>query len=259
MVSPLGENDLQRFVADGFVRLDGAFTRTQAEVASSVLFEQAGIDLTDPATWTEPVVRIAGSSDEAVIETISTDRLTGAIDQLVGASNWLPRTTGFGTFPVRFPSPLDPGDAGWHIDGSFGDPPSYKVNFASQGRALLLLMLYTDVSPEDAPTRIRVGSHLDVARALARIEGDVTFVPERHAPSVLDFPIQHAIGSAGTVYLCHPFLVHAATWPHEGSSPRLVAQPCIHHPEGEWLGGFDYDNDGDVPVVRAVRLALATD
>ncbi|MGI9614336.1 MAG: phytanoyl-CoA dioxygenase family protein [Acidimicrobiales bacterium] len=161
-----------------------------------------------------------------------------------------------GTFPVRFPSPLDPGDAGWHNDGSFGDPPSYKVNFASRGRALLLLMLYTDVGPKDAPTRIRVGSHLDVARALARIEGDVTFVPERHAPSVLDLPIRHAVGSAGTVYLCHPFLVHAATWPHEGLTPRLVAQPCIHHPEGEWLGGFDYDTDGDEPVVRAVRLAV---
>ena len=36
-----------------------------------------------------------------------------------------------------------------------------------------------------------------------------------------------ATGLAGDVYLCHPFLVHAASWPHLGSQPRLIAQPPI--------------------------------
>ena len=62
-----------------------------------------------------------------------------------------------GTFPVRFPSAADPGDAGWHIDASFGtDTPdflSWRANVHSRGRALLMLFLFSDVGERDAPTR----------------------------------------------------------------------------------------------------------
>jgi hypothetical protein len=36
-----------------------------------------------------------------------------------------------------------------------------------------------------------------------------------------------ATGEAGTVYLCHPFLVHAAQ-SHRGTTPRFMAQPPLH-------------------------------
>lgn len=42
-----------------------------------------------------------------------------------------------------------------------------------------------------------------------------------HLPTVL------ATGKAGDVFLCHPFLVHAATWPHTGRLPRIMAQPGV--------------------------------
>jgi hypothetical protein len=29
------------------------------------------------------------------------------------------------------------------------------------------------------------------------------------------------------VFLCHPFLVHAASWPHRGRLPRMMAQPGV--------------------------------
>lgn len=35
-----------------------------------------------------------------------------------------------------------------------------------------------------------------------------------------------ATGKAGTVYLCHPFLVHAAQH-HYGTSPKFMAQPPL--------------------------------
>lgn len=71
--------------------------------------------------------------------------LHSAFDQIVGKGRWRPRD-GLGTFPVRFPHPDDPGDAGWHVDLSFPgedcDPSeqrdfsSWRVNVTSRGRAL---------------------------------------------------------------------------------------------------------------------------
>jgi hypothetical protein len=72
------------------------------------------------------------------------------------------------TFEVRFPSNAIPGDLGWHIDLSFpadtgdrggGDYSDWRINVTSRGRALLMLFLFSDVEEDDAPTRIRVGSH----------------------------------------------------------------------------------------------------
>lgn len=134
---------------------------------------------------------------------------------------------------MRFPSEEDPGDAGWHVDAGFpGDDPadymSWRVNVRSRGRALLMLFLFSDVTELDAPTRIRVGSHLDVARILERAgEEGLSFMDlAKELESTADRPQVLATGSAGTVYLCHPFLAHAAQ-PHHGSNPRFMAQPPL--------------------------------
>src|SRR5690606_26201361 len=130
-----------------------------------------------------------------------------AYDQLVGTGRWLPPRT-LGTFPVRFPSPDDPGDAGWHIDVSFGteDPDflNWRANVGSRGRALLMLFLFSDVGPDDAPTRIRAGSHLDIARQLAPAGEAGLSLRELAADGFAGSagrPEMLATGDAGTVYL----------------------------------------------------------
>src|SRR5213593_3844185 len=57
-----------------------------------------------------------------------------------------------GTIPVRFPSTSDPGNAGWHIDGSYDVGGQWWVNVQSRGRGLLALFLFSDVGYQDAPT-----------------------------------------------------------------------------------------------------------
>jgi Phytanoyl-CoA dioxygenase (PhyH) len=257
--SVLSDEEVQRFVADGYLRLDNAFDDKLAAACVADLWSSLDADPKDASTWTAPVLRIFGSSSPVLLEAINTPRLVNAIDDVVGIGQWQARNCGYGTFPVRFPSNTDPGDTGWHIDGSFGDPPWYHVNFESRGRALLLLMLFTDVGLDDAPTRIKTGSHLDVARALAKTTPEgASFDVTTQAPQALTRPTVHAMGSAGDVYLCHPFLVHAATWPHTGTTPRFIGQPCIHHPEGESLGGYDYTDFSAASAAKdAVRLALA--
>lgn len=259
MPTVLDDSEIERFVHDGFLAVRGAFDGDLAARCVDQLWRQLPVDRDDRTTWTESIIRVPGSGHPDLLAAINTPRLTGVINDLLGGpDNWQRRTTGYGTFPVRFPSEADPGDAGWHIDGGFGEAPNYRVNFASRGRALLLLMLFSDVTQADAPTRIRIGSHRDVARGLVGTgpEG-VTHHPATHAPSALEREVAPATGDAGDVFVCHPFLVHAAGWPHRGREPRFVGQPAISHPEGEGRGGFDYaDLTNDSPVKRAVRLAL---
>ena len=91
-----------------------------------------------------------------------------------------------------------------------------------------MLFLFSDVEEADAPTRIRTGSHLDVARLLAP-EGENGLSCLELAMTLNDNSMGQevlATGEAGTVYLCHPFIVHAAQ-PHHGKNPRFMAQPPL--------------------------------
>jgi hypothetical protein len=224
--------EIEQFISDGFVRIADAFPRATAEAARAILWRATGCNPDDPATWTQPVIRLGMFTQAPFIEAANTPRLHAAFDQLIGHGRWH-RPAAMGTFPVRFPSAVDPGDAGWHIDVSFGtetpDFLSWRANIHSKGRALLMLFLFSDVGARDAPTRIRAGSHADIARQLAPAgEPGLTlgelaadgFAASAHRPVVT------ATGEAGTVYLCHPFLVHAAQ-PHQGERPRFLAQPPL--------------------------------
>ncbi|MCP2257899.1 Phytanoyl-CoA dioxygenase (PhyH) [Streptoalloteichus tenebrarius] len=158
---------------------------------------------------------------------------------------------------MRFPSPEDPGDAGWHVEASFAaeDGSGYRTNLRSRGRALLMLFLFSDVGEDDAPTRIRVGSHLDIPPLLADA-GDAGVDPFAFGPvaeaATAHRPLALATGEAGTVYLCHPFLVHAAQ-PHRGTVPRFMAQPPLP-PTGDLV--LDRADGDYSPVERAVRRGL---
>ncbi|HVE55118.1 MAG TPA: phytanoyl-CoA dioxygenase family protein [Ramlibacter sp.] len=253
----LSDAQVARFIRDGYVRVDAAFPRSLAEEAQAIMWRDLPGRADDPGTWTQPVVRLGMYGDAPFVAAAATPILHAAFDQLVGAGRWLP-CGAMGTFPVRFPSPLDPGDAGWHIDASFGhEQPDFmlwRANVRSRGRALLMLFLFSDVGEADAPTRIRAGSHLHVARALAPA-GDAGLTLRELLPCFArteGLPEVAACGEAGTVYLCHPFLVHSAQ-SHRGNRPRFLAQPPL-------LPRVPFEIDraqGDhSPVEEAIRLAL---
>ncbi|MCV9939238.1 phytanoyl-CoA dioxygenase family protein [Boseaceae bacterium BT-24-1] len=254
----LDDAQITHFVEHGFVRVDDAFPRALADEARAILWRDLGCDPSDPTSWTKPVIRLGMYTDAPFVAAANTPRLHSAFDQLVGAGRWLP-CRAMGTFPVRFPSPDDPGDAGWHVDVSFGfDDPDFmnwRVNLASKGRALLMLFLFSDVGEDDAPTRIRAGSHRDIARQLAPAGETGLSLGELAADGFAGSAGRDevlATGEAGTVYLCHPFLVHSAQ-PHRGTTPRFMAQPpllpreplSLDRPEGAYS-----------PVEAAIRQAL---
>ncbi len=224
---------IRQFIQDGFVRIDRAFPRQLADQGRAILWRDLPCDPDDPASWTRPVIRLGYYGDEPFKTAANSPLLHAAFDQLVGKGRWRPRTN-LGTFPVRFPSPDDPGDAGWHVDVS-----------------LLMLFLFSDVGERDAPTRIRVGSHFDMARFLAPA-GEAGMSHLVLDQMGAERPEALATGEAGTVYLCHPFLVHAAQM-HRGSEPRFMAQPPLHPAEPLQL---DRVNGDYSPVEMAIRQAL---
>lgn len=254
----LSDAQVQGFIRDGFVRVDRAFPREVADAARAILWRDLPCRPDDATTWSRPVVRLGMYSQEPFVQAANTPVLHEAFDQLAGAGRWLPCRS-MGTFPVRFPSPEDPGDAGWHIDVSFDyeqpDFLSWRANVYSKGRALLMLFLFSDVGDDDAPTRIRVGSHHRVARLLAPA-GDAGLTLRELVQAGFgetgDGEEALATGDAGTVYLCHPFLVHSAQ-PHRGTRPRFMAQPPLLPREELRLDG---PAGADTPVARAIRQAL---
>jgi len=262
----LSDAQIEQFIRDGFVRIDRAFPRELADECRAILWRDTGCDPDDPATWTKPVIRLSGYKDAPFLKAERTPVLHAAFDQIVGKGRWRLGSLGFGgTFAVRFPHPGDPGDDGWHFDTSFppddGDPNDFSAGRAtvrSRGRALLMLFLFSDVGRQDAPTRIRAGSHIDMARFLAPAGeagmSHLDMVPDQMGA---DRPEALATGDAGTVFLCHPFLVHAAQR-HQGTAPRFMAQPPLHPDPADPIR-LDREDGAYSPVEIAIRRALEKD
>ncbi|MEQ9376861.1 MAG: phytanoyl-CoA dioxygenase [Imperialibacter sp.] len=254
----LSEKEIEQFILSGFVRIDNAFAKATADAALDILWNDLPCDRSNPSTWTKPVIRLGMYTQQPFIDSINTPKLYSIFDQLIGEGKWIPCRS-VGTFPVRFPAGQQPNDTGKHVDASFpgNDPGNFlewRVNARSKGRALLMLILYSDVSENDAPTVIYKGSHIDVARLLSK-EGDSGLSFMELANRLDGLPRReevYATGEAGTVYLCHPFLVHSAQL-HKGNTPKFMAQPPLLL-KGEL--SVSESNVGYAPVEQAIRLAL---
>ncbi|HKQ63511.1 MAG TPA: phytanoyl-CoA dioxygenase family protein, partial [Methylomirabilota bacterium] len=202
---------IDRFCEDGFVAVRGAVPAPVVHGCVSAIEEELrarAVDPRDTSTWSAPVVRLNCPDGPAFAAAGMSAALHEVYDALLGAGCWIPREGVGGTIPVRFPSTQDPGDAGWHIDGSYDVGGQWWVNVRSRGRGLLALFLFTDVGDADAPTELLVGSHLDLPPVLAPFGDRGVFfgdVAQRLPAATFHRPRTRATGRAGDVFLCHPF------------------------------------------------------
>ena len=227
----LSERQIELFISDGYVKVENAFSKELACECKAVIHDHLDLSNDQSNQWKEPVIRIPELKDKLFLKAANSPILTNIYSQLAG-NNWYPLTS-MGGFPIRFPSTKKPTDTGWHVDASFSKTNKdefldWRINIYSEGKALLMLFLFSDTFENDAPTKIWKGSHQTVAQILYQFEEEgLTFMDlanrfDKPSPDKIDF----AIGQAGTVYLCHPFLIHAAQ-EHKGSSPRFMAQPSL--------------------------------
>ncbi len=223
---------INSFINRGYIRIENAFPTEIADDCRAILWKATACDPDNPDTWTQPVIRIGELDHEPFRNAANSPFLHRAFDQLVGKDNWLPRLT-MGSFPIRFPGKEPANDTGWHVDASFPgeDANNYfewRINIHSKTRGLLMLFLFSDVSEQDAPTILKVGSHFEVAKILGpERERGLSFIELAQRLSAI--PAKEEIvatGKAGTVYLCHPFIVHAAQ-NHRGTTPKFMAQPPL--------------------------------
>lgn len=228
----LSNEQVNDFINAGYVKIEHAFSREIADECRAILWKASGCDPNDSSTWIQPVIRISDIGLPPFKTASNTPLLHSVFDQLAGKGNWLPRET-LGSFPIRFPAKEPATDTGWHVDASFPGEAidnyfEWRINVNSKGRALLMLFLFSDVSNVDAPTIIRVGSHLDVAKILnPHGEQGLSFMALAQLLNTLPkLKEVFATGQAGTVYLCHPFIAHAAQ-DHHGATPKFMAQPPL--------------------------------
>lgn len=212
----------EAFVENGFVKIERPSLRGAADRARAGLWAQLGLSEDDPAGWPEPVrwaSDLLGAGPFGALA--NSPELTEALDVICGVGGWTPRGA-LGNIPVRFPVPATVDDRGWHIDANTPrDDGTWVVS--RQSHTVLVLTVLSEIGPTDAPTRIRVGSHLDAVDVLddeGRSPFDVG--PSLEAAS-RDRPVAFATGSPGDVYVVHPFTVHAAD-EHRGEAPRFMAQ-----------------------------------
>jgi hypothetical protein len=172
---------IESFVRDGFVKFPGAVPRGVVDACAGLLWEATGLDRHDPSTWAEPVYWVGGMSQPPFVQAMNSIVVLDACEMLAGPGRWKPRDS-MGSFPLRFPHDDEPDGLGWHVEASrCRRCSSPTARKARPGRP----------SP---PRSWRLPS---TARSPTPPE------------------------ARGVVYLCHPFLVHAAQANH-GTRPRSV-------------------------------------
>lgn len=287
----LSTEQVERFIEVGHVRLEEAFPRKQALAAQDFLWErlaERGVKKNDRATWTEPMVHIKETYDAPVFQACQTERLSDAIEDIVGAGRWAGRgkPTTWGWWPVNFAvgadKPWSVPTGGWHWDGQH-----FRHSATAREQGLLLLPHFSEVGPRGGGTLVADGSHQVVARLLAQYPDGVEHqealarcrtehpwlasltgtapMPENETDRVDYFMnrtftdadgtplhVSETIASPGDVIVCHPFLYHAASQNLSGV-PRFMCNrttPLKERMQLERPGG-DYS-----PVETAIRNAL---
>jgi hypothetical protein len=177
-------------------------------------------------------VKLGDDAEGALL--IATPPLRAAFDALLGPGRWAEPEV-LEDLRVKFPGRPQP--CWWHIDVFERGPQtvdedlfSWRASSRCGGVGLLVVLLLSDAGPADSVTALRAGSHRAVARRLEAAGADGLSLGDLLALGIDEetagAPVVMTTGDAGTAFLCHPMLVHAAM-AHTGDAPSYWALPAI--------------------------------
>lgn len=94
----MDDETVERFLQDGFVKIEGAFPPRVAEHCARLLWRETGYAAEDPATWKDPVVWVADMAQGPFAAAVNSPVLHEAFDTLAGKDRWQSRYS-LGSFP----------------------------------------------------------------------------------------------------------------------------------------------------------------
>jgi hypothetical protein len=285
----LSEDQIEQFIHCGYTKLEQAFPERQALGVKDFLWtkvEERGVKRDDKSTWTKPMVHLAEVYHNETFASCLTDRLSDAVEDLVGRGRWRDygdKSIPWGWWPVNFSlgadQPWDVPSKGWHWDGI-----QFKHTVDAPDQGLLLLCMFSQTRPHGGGTLVAEGSHQLVARflndrpdgmnvgdaikeiipthpwlrELTNSDDTTTTRVERfmHQTTVDDngtrLKVVETTANPGDIYLCHPFLFHAASQNLSGE-PRFMCNRTT--PLRERMK-FDRDHGDYSALEISIRMAL---
>lgn len=258
MAVSLTTEQLATFERTGWVRLRAAFAAEDAvalqERMWAELRDDFGIVRDDPSTWRQPRRSLPRAKRDPMQHVVATDRLLGAIDDLLGPVRWrVPSNWGvvLVTFPDRTPGPWTLPASGWHFD--FDLHPN-----ADAPRAVQVFTFYSAVDAHGGGTLIVEGSHRLLRRFHAQLSPAARQAPHRvirkqclrcdpwldaltggvctdriayfmhQTREALGVPVRvvELTGRPGDAILCHPLMLHVAA-PNRSDAPRFMRSQRI--------------------------------
>jgi hypothetical protein len=241
----------EHFLEHGYTLVPECFAREVARDWTSNLFERAGADPADPATWPEyshlaptratTLPQLAPRAWEVVLTLMggeeSVEQPLTEGDSFLVNFRWRPKLD-------RPPSQLGT----WHKDTrdglDFFDAPS---------PGLVLLLLWSDISPRGGGTHLVTDSIAPVARHLLAHPEGVVNNGEVDPFGPLGFGCSRFVeltGRAGDVAILHPFLLHGRSGNYSGR-PRIITNP-----HATFRAPLDFTAGGRSLVERAILRAL---
>jgi hypothetical protein len=255
--------------------------------------EKRGPLQNDPSTWTQDMVRINESFDDEEFQHCNSLRIADAIEDLIGEGRRAKRIvygestekTSYGWWPVNFSMGADKPwgipTEGWHWDGI-----QFKHFIDSPDQGLLCLCLFSDIGPRGGGTLVAEGSHKLVAKFLAQhpegieLKDALPLARQSHPwleeltnPDSTDqegrmekflnwttdsegvrLRVVETTGGPGDVFLCHPFLYHAASQNHSGVVRFMCNRTTALK---EHLQLYRTDASPYSPLELSIRQALA--
>jgi hypothetical protein len=254
----LTDEQIEFFLENGYVTVQGCFSREAAKPFIDEAWERLGVDRNDPETWVEKRVHLPNTKEFEVKD--FAPKAWRAACELVGGEERIDQpylwTNSFvinlGIGADREWEPASHETEGWHKDGDW-----FRHFLDSPEQGLLTIVVWSDIEPFGGGTFIAADSVAPVARLLVD-------KPEGVHPEDLDFDalirqcdkFVEATGKVGDVVLIHPYVLHSQSQNHSGRG-RFITNPPITLKEPMQ---FDRDDPSEYSVIeRAVLRALDAD
>ena len=155
----LTRDEITSFEELGYVHVSQAFPRESALAMQDFMWSElkhlSGIDRVDRSTWANSWRGLNKTGRHGIYKGVSSPRMLGAIDQLLGPGTWT-KPAGWGGFLV---SPPQVGDEPWDVTAQAWHWDSDPGRHVDGPSGLFIFTFYSHVKPRGGGTLIAAGSH----------------------------------------------------------------------------------------------------